>query len=357
MSGRNGFRSESANAPLLEVPRVAVVIPCYQASLTLAAVVAKVGSEVSLIYCVDDASSDDTSDVIDRIADTDPRVHKICRRVNGGVGAAVIDGLRAAIADDATIIVKIDSDGQMDPALVPHFIEPILAGHADYVKGNRFFSLEHVSKMPALRVAGNAGLSFLSKLSTGYWDLFDPTNGYVAIHGKVARLLPLDRLHNRYFFESDILFRLATLKARIIELPIDSTYAGEESHLSEWHCALTFPLLHTRNFFKRVFYNYFLRNFSVASLSLLFGIILFAFGATFGSFSWLDSIRTGQPATAGTVMLSALPLLIGIQLLLNFLSLDVTLTPSTPIHQGLATRGIPAASINQPELDPQCSIT
>ena len=88
---------------------------------------------------------------------------------------------------------------------------------ADYVKGNRFFSSRTIAAMPALRLFGNAGLSFLTKLSTGYWDLFDPTNGYTAIEAQVARELPVDALHKRYFFESDMLFQLAVLRARVVE--------------------------------------------------------------------------------------------------------------------------------------------
>lgn len=331
--------------------RVAVIIPCYRASESLAPVVSAIGCEVWRIYCVDDASPDRTIDAIEAAAALDPRIRVIRRAENGGVGAAVVDGIRAALADGATIIVKIDSDGQMNPAFIPEFVAPIEAGEADYVKGNRFFSLDRVVKMPPLRLIGNAGLSFLAKLSTGYWDVFDPTNGYIAIHANVARLLPLERLHRRYFFESDLLFRLATLRARVVELPIETVYRDELSHLSEMRCLATFPFLHARNFLKRLFYNYLLRNFSTASLSMIGGIILLAFGSVFGGLHWLDSLRTAQPATAGTVMLSALPLLVGIQLLLSFLSQDVALTPSTAIHRKLGFKRVLATNLDRIEKD------
>jgi glycosyltransferase involved in cell wall biosynthesis len=320
--------------------RVAVVIPCYRAAATLDAVLTSIDPAVWRIYCVDDASPDETGSVIDRASHGDPRIVQVRRAVNGGVGAAVVDGIRAALRDGATVIVKLDSDGQMAPALIPDFVAPILAGEADYVKGNRFFSLDGIGRMPRLRIFGNAGLSFLIKLSTGYWDIFDPTNGYVAIHADVARLLPLDRLHRRYFFESDLLFRLATLRARVIELPIETVYDDEQSHLNELRCLATFPFLHGRNFLKRIFYNYFLRNFSVASLSIVAGSLFLGFGSIFGILSWIDSLRSGQPATAGTVMLSALPLILGIQLLLNFLAQDVAMAPSAAIHRRLASKRV-----------------
>lgn len=327
-------------ASRLSRPRIAVVIPCYRAAGSIGAVVREIPADVWRIYCVNDASPDDTVAAIETAAARDDRVRLLSRETNGGVGAAVVDGFRAAIADGAAIIIKIDSDGQMDPAYIPHFAAPIADGEADFVKGNRFFALERVTRMPKKRIVGNAGLSFITKLSTGYWDIFDPTNGYVAIHADVAQLLPLEKLHRRYFFESDLLFRLGTLRARVIELPIEAVYGAETSHLSELRCLATFPFLHARNFWKRLFYNYFLRNFSTASISLVAGLFLCVFGLGFGAVHWLESLRTGQVATAGTVMFSALPLLIGIQFVLNFLSQDVALTPSTAIHRRLATRRV-----------------
>ncbi len=291
---------------------IVVVIPCYQVASSIGEVLAGISPEVARIYCVDDASTDETRSVIESFEDKGRRLRFIRRSQNGGVGAAVLDGYRAALDDGAQVIVKIDGDGQMNPAFIGDFATPVLRGDADYVKGNRFFSIQSVRSMPTVRLLGNAMLSFMNKLSTGYWDLFDPTNGYTAIHADVARLLPLDRIHRGYFFESDMLFRLSILRASIKELPIEAVYAGEDSHLSVTRCLLMFPFLHLRNLAKRILYNYFLRNFSIASTNLVLGVCLFVFGVFFGLWSWLEVADTGQPATAGTVMLSALPTIIGI---------------------------------------------
>ncbi|MGH6894514.1 MAG: glycosyltransferase family 2 protein, partial [Dongiaceae bacterium] len=288
------------------------------------------------IYCVDDASPDDTLGILERLAGEDSRIRIVRRAVNGGVGAAMVDGYRAAMADGMSVLVKIDSDGQMDPSLIPDFIEPILNGHADYVKGNRFFNADTVGAMPMSRIVGNAGLSFLTKLSTGYWDLFDPTNGYTAIHAGIAAVLPLDRLHPRFFFESDLLFRLSTVQARVVELPLVAQYNAPNSHLSELRCLVTFPGLHARNLLKRMVYNYFLRNFSLASVNLVLGILLAAFGLVFGLVEWVRSIESGVPATTGTVMLSALPFLLGIQFLLSFVAHDMAMSPREPVHPRIA---------------------
>ncbi len=313
--------------------QIAVIVPCYQVDRSIAAVLSAIGPEVRRIYCVDDASSDGTVDVVSRAMRDDPRIRLIRRAENGGVGAATLDGYRAAIAEGARVLVKIDGDGQMDPAFIADFSVPILEGEADYVKGNRFFNLETVRAMPPLRLFGNAGLSFFAKLSTGYWDLFDPTNGYTALHAGVASALPLERIHCRYFFESDLLFRLGVIRARVVELPIVSRYNGETSHLSALRCLFTFPALHLRNFGKRLLYNYFIRNFSIASVNLLVGVLFTVFALVFGFDQWAESMRTGVAATAGTVMLSAVPFLLGVQLLLNFLAYDISMTPRETIHR------------------------
>ena len=319
--------------PIVSGARIAVVIPCYKASRSLPFVVAAVPAVVERIYCVNDCSPDDTGQVVDWLARFNPRVTAVHREQNGGVGGATMTGFRTALADGMDVVVKLDSDGQMNPAFIPTLVAPILAGEADFVKGNRFFDLDSVRAMPSMRLLGNAGLSFLTKLSTGYWQMFDPTNGFIAIHANVLGMLPLDKIHPRYFFESDLLFRLSTLGANMVEVPMQAVYADEKSNLSELNAALTFPPLHLRNLLKRIGYNYFLRGFSAASLHLVGGVVLTWFGILFGIRAWLQSAAAGEPATAGTVMLSALPILLGLQLFLNFLSHDVASAPRAPIHK------------------------
>ena len=312
--------------------KVAVVVPCYNVEGSIAAVIGTVPPSVWRIICVDDCSRDGTAQVLTALARSDSRIESLHRASNGGVGAAFLEGMAWAIANGGDVIVKLDGDGQMNGAFVEHFARPIVTGEADFVKGNRFFDVERVLRMPRKRLVGNAGLSFLSKLSTGYWNLFDPTNGYFAIHADVARLLPAHKLHKRYFFESDLLFRLAILRAVVLELPIETVYGGERSGLSELRCLITFPFLHLRNLYKRIVYNYFIRAFSLGSLTLVAGCLMATFGIVFGVIKWIDSYQTNEPATAGTVMLSALPMIIGIQFILNFLAQDVASIPNQPIH-------------------------
>ncbi len=328
-------------------PIIAVVIPCYRVARHLLRVVSAIGPEVTAIYCVDDACPEESVASLREFHDD--RVRIIQRTVNGGVGAATCDGYRAAIEAGADIIVKLDGDGQMDPRLISTFIGPIARGEADYVKGNRFFNIETVGRMSWRRIVGNAGLSFMTKMSTGYWDIFDPTNGFTAIEARVARELPLNKLHRRFFFETDMLFRLGVLRARVIDLPMTSVYGTERSNLSEFNALVAFPLLHLRNFLKRVFYSYFLHGFSLASLNLLLGSLLCVMGALFGGLKWIESLQTGIPATAGTVMLAALPLVLGAQLVLSFFSHDMSRTPTVSLHPRLLqTRAVDNAPPAEP---------
>lgn len=220
----------------------------------------------------------------------------------------------------------------MDPALLPLFIAPILKGEADYTKGNRFYNLEDVRSMPIVRLIGNAGLSFITKFSSGYWNIFDPTNGYTAIHASLIRLLPLDKISRRYFFESDMLFRLNIVRAKVVDIPMQAVYADEVSGLHIHRVLPELLMKNVRNGGKRILYNYFLRDFSVASLELVLGMLLLVFGLTFGITEWWIHAQSQVFASAGTVMLAVLPLIAGLQLLLSFINYDVMTTPSTPVH-------------------------
>jgi glycosyltransferase involved in cell wall biosynthesis len=316
---------------------IAVVIPCYKVKRHILEVVAGLGSEVWRIYVVDDACPESTGQHVE-LHCMDQRVVVLRHEINQGVGGAVMTGYRAAITDGADVIVKIDGDGQMDSSLVPSFAGPILAGAADYTKGNRFFDLEEIRVMPKMRLFGNAVLSFMTKLSSGYWDLFDPTNGYTAIHADVARRLPFGKISSRYFFETDMLFRLNTLRAVVVDVPMDAQYGDEVSNLKISKIVGEFFVKHLRNFIKRIFYNYYLRDLSLASLELPIGLILILLGTCFGVFHWIESARYGAETPAGTVMLAALPILMGMQLVLAFLGSDIANVPRRALHLGMKSR-------------------
>jgi len=319
--------------------RIAVVLPCFKVKRHILDVISRIGDECWRIYVVDDHCPEFSGDYVEANC-TDPRVHVIRHATNQGVGGAVITGYLKAIESGASILVKIDGDGQMPPELLPSFVGPILNGEADYAKGNRFFDLTNVGRMPALRLCGNAALSFVTKLSAGYWNSFDPANGYTAIHAEVAKRLPLDKISRSYFFETDMLFRLGSLRAVVVDVPMDAQYGDEISSLRVSRIFGEFLFKHVRNFGKRIFYNYFLRDFSAATVELVMGALLVGFGLIFGVLHWIDSLSTGQAASAGTVMLAALPLLVGIQLVISFLNYDIQSVPRRPIHPALVHKNV-----------------
>ena len=318
--------------------RIAVAIPCYKVRAHVLEVIAAVPSNVQRIYAVDDACPDGSGNYIERDC-TDPRVRVLRHASNQGVGGAVITAYKAALADGMDIVVKIDGDGQMDPRLLPHFVRPIITGRADYTKGNRFFRPESVRDMPRVRLFGNAMLSFLTKLSCGYWQVMDPTNGYTAIHTSVMRELPLDKLEPRYFFETDMLFRLNTLRAVVRDIPMDAVYADEESNLRISKVLPEFFAKHLSRLVRRYVYSYLVRDFNIGTIYSLAGSALLLAGSIFGILHWVSSSAANHPATSGTVMLAAMPILVGIQLLIAFLQYDVSSVPVEPLSPELQEAG------------------
>ncbi len=327
---------QNIETPLIaHSPKVAVVIPCYRVKQHIMGVLASIPPVADVIFCIDDACPDGSGQ---HIADNcrDARVQVITHENNLGVGGSVKTGYRAAIEAGCDIALKIDGDGQMDPDLVPGFLQLITSGKCDYSKGNRFFRIEDVRQMPGLRIFGNAVLSFFAKLSTGYWNIFDPTNGYTALHLSVLDLVDLEKVSDRYFFETDLLFRLNIAKCVVREVPMAAKYGQERSGLSETGAILPFVAGHLKNFFKRIFYSYFLRDFHVASVQILLGPLLLFAGILFGGYHWMQSINTGETATAGTVMIAAVLILTGLQLNLSALSYDMNNVPRDAIHPNLA---------------------
>lgn len=319
---------------------IAVVIPSYKVLDHVLSVIARIGPEVARIFVVDDFCPDGCGDFV--LANClDKRVTVIRNPENRGVGGAVIAGYRAAINEGAEVIVKIDGDGQMDPALLPQFVTPIIEGWADYTKGNRFYDLTHVHRMPKLRLLGNAVLSFMAKASTGYWNIFDPTNGYTAIDARLAAHLPFDKISNRYFFETDMLFRVNTLRGVVADIPMDAVYGEETSNLKISKVMGEFLGKHVRNLFKRVIYSYLLRDTTAATFELIFGLLLLIFGTVYGAAHWISSAHQVVATPTGTIMLSALPVIVGLQLILAFLNFDVANVPSRAVAHLLPTRARP----------------
>ena len=320
--------------PTLDGAGVWLVVPCYKVKAHILAVIAKTPAWVDGIVCVDDACPEHSGDFIEA-SNTDKRVVVVRLAENQGVGGATMAGYREAIARGGQVLVKVDGDDQMDLGYIAHLVAPILLGEADYAKGNRFTSISHLATMPTVRVLGNAALSFAAKLSTGYWNIFDPTNGYTAIEAQVARMAIEKRVARRFFFETDLLYHLGTLRAVVRDVPMPARYGHEVSNIRISAIVGPFALKHIKNFFQRTLGQYFVRDFSAASLELVFGVLLILFGVGYGLH--YVSVPHDRPASAGVVMAAALPIILGAQLLMQAVNFDVLNVPSRPIHPYLRT--------------------
>jgi glycosyltransferase involved in cell wall biosynthesis len=287
---------------------------------------------------VDDASPDSTADLVAAAAGEDDRILLIRHPSNLGVGGAMGTGYRKALELGAQIVVKIDGDGQMDMEHLPRLLQPLVDGKADYCKGNRFRDFKSLRQMPFIRRVGNMGLAFLAKAATGYWQIFDPTNGYNAIRSEVLAQLPLDNIDRTYYFEISMLANLYLIGAVVKDVPMPARYQGEVSSLLIHRILFEFPSRLLTTFLRRLVLKNFIYDFSMGSIYLLSGLPLLLFGLTFGIYKWVQYASKGIPAPTGTVMLPTLSVLLGIQLLLSAIEIDLRSIPSEPLSSPLAPR-------------------
>jgi glycosyltransferase involved in cell wall biosynthesis len=305
--------------------RIAVVVPAYNEARHVGEVLGSMPEYVDAIVAVDDCSTDDTFAVIS--SSPDARVVALRTEGNQGVGGATLAGYAKALELGCEVVVKMDGDGQMSPEHLHLLLDAVAEQGYDYAKGNRFLAGESLSLMPRHRLFGNVVLTFVNKLASGYWHVFDPQNGYTAIRAEMLRRLDLSAIHRRYFFENDMLIALNFHNARVRDVAIPARYGEEQSDLNPFKVGVTFPLLFVPRLWRRVYQKYVLRDFSPIALFLFSGLLLFAWGVAFGLYHWAKSVWTGHATPTGTIMLSVLPLVLGFQLILEAVALDIRETP------------------------------
>ena len=303
---------------------IACVIPTYKAKATICQVVDNVMYYVDLVIVVDDACPQYSGDIVCSKFHNCKSVKIIKHTVNRGVGGATKTGIEKALSLGAKIIIKVDADNQMDPQYIPKIVKTFQEQlDIDYIKGDRFIDPTIIRKMPIVRLLGNSFLSLMVKFSSGYWNILDPTNGYIAFNSKILKKIDWLRLSNRYFFEIHTICMLGMVKAKIVEIGMPAIYENEKSNLNIPKILIEFPPKLFKLYFKRIFFNYFLYDFNLASIFLLSGFILVLFSTIFGCYEWIQSLISQQPRTAGTIMLAALPFMLGFQLIINALTYDV----------------------------------
>ncbi|GBF21868.1 MULTISPECIES: glycosyltransferase family 2 protein [Arenibacter] len=308
--------------------KIAVVIPFYNASNEILLVVSKLPDYIHSVIIVDDQSPTPLPKAdIEKLAPSKAAVYFLENTINLGVGGATKRGFEEAIGIGAEIIIKVDADDQMDLTYLPDLLDPLIANKCDVAKGNRFRDLKALRAMPLIRRIGNLGLSFLIKAATGYWHNFDPTNGFLALKADVVKKLNFNNLANRYYFETSLLSQLYFEKAAIKDIAMPAIYGEEKSSMKIWQMPFVFGTRLTNTFIKRIVKEYFLYDFNIGSVYLLFGFPLFMFGIIFGIIEWIYYASINTFAPTGTIMIVTLSIILGFQLILQAIQYDIINAP------------------------------
>lgn len=301
--------------------KIAVAIPCYKVEQHLEQVVSGLPPLIDIILLVDDCSPDGTPALVDRVADGS-RIVAIHHPQNKGVGGAMKTAFRKAMEMEADVVVKLDGDGQMDASYIAPLVEALEG--ADFAKGNRLFNRQMLRRMPAIRRIGNMGVGFMVKAASGYWNVSDPVNGFFAIRTKTLRQMDLDRVADRYFFESSMLIEMHYTGARISEVNMPAIYGDEHSNLSVGKTFFSFPPRLIAAWLRRLHLSYFVYDFNICSLYILVGLPSFLFGLIFGLCEWIHYASISSPSPTGTIMVAVLTFILGFQMLLSAAQYDIT---------------------------------
>jgi len=311
----------------LHTYKIAIVIPYYNAEQHIANVIRKIPDYITKVYVVNDDSPQKLPmSQIEKLPNFSS-VQIINSDKNRGVGGATKIGMLKAIEDKMDFIIKLDSDDQMDVAHIPALLEALINDESDYAKGNRFRDFKALKSMPKFRKFGNLMLSFLTKMATGYWNNFDPTNGFFAVKREYIEKVDFDNLSERYFFETSLISEMYFLDSRIKDVPMPALYGDEKSSMSVWKMPFVFLPRLIKTFFKRLFKTYFIHDFNISSIYLLIGAPLFLFGVIFGIYKWWYYSSVDELAPTGTIMLVTLSIILGFQLLLQATHYDIMRAP------------------------------
>lgn len=299
--------------------KVGVVVPCHNEEKLIVQVLETMPHIVDTVIVVDDVSKDDTAGVVERFkAEKKPEYDLVLIRhdKNQGVGAAIVTGYKKAIEMGIDVTAVMAGDAQMDPEELPDIVGPVARGEADYVKGNRLFSGQAWQKIPRYRYLGNASLSLMTKIASGYWHVADSQTGYTAISLDALRHLPLDHLWKRYGFPNDMLVHLNVFHYVVRDVPIEPVYGvGEKSGIRLYKVIPTLSWLLFRRFWYRMMQKYVIRDFHPLIFFYTMGMLFFSVGMTLGSYvAWMRVVR-GYQLAVPTVVLVALLVISGLQFL------------------------------------------
>jgi glycosyltransferase involved in cell wall biosynthesis len=297
---------------MFEGKRVAVVVPAHDEERLIGETLRGIPDFVDRVYVVDDASTDGTAQQARAVGD--PRVDVISHEVNGGVGAAIVSGYRRALSDGVDVVCVMAADNQMDPAELGGLVGPVARGETDYTKANRLFTGEAWQVIPRARYLGNAVLSFLTKIASGYWHVADSQAGYTALSRAALARLDLDRIYPRYGFPNDMLVHLNVAGARVRDVPSRPIYGvGEGSGIRIRKVVPRISWLLFKGFWWRLREKYVIRDFHPLVFFYVLGALMTALGLVLGLVVAVSRLAFGNEITTPTIVLVALLLISGTQ--------------------------------------------
>jgi glycosyltransferase involved in cell wall biosynthesis len=303
--------------------RVAAIIPAYNEEKLITKTVETLPDFVDAAVCVDDCSTDSTWEVLSKLAKKNKKVVPIHLDVNEGIGGAYIHGFERALDDGMDLIVTMAGDAQCNPDYIKNMIDTLLTENLDYVKANRFVHLEELKAMPKYRRIGNTIITILTKFSSGYYSIFDSQNGYGVHRRSNLEKLNFDHIGRRYDYENTLLIAMAIMGAKIKDEPVPAIYADEVSTIPVFKTTMRALKVIWKGLWRRIYYKYVVYNFHPIALFLLGGLLLGGVGTLYGLFLVIEKIVNNVTPSSGTVMLSVLPIVLGFQLLLSAITMDM----------------------------------
>jgi glycosyltransferase involved in cell wall biosynthesis len=291
---------------------IAVVVPAFNEERLIGTVLQSMPAFVDRVVVVDDGSTDGTGKAVMAWQARDPRIAYL-RQENRGVGGAIAEGYKWVRDRDLDVAVVMAGDAQMDPEDLPRLLDPVVEGKTDYAKGNRLFTGKAWKVIPKARYFGNAALSFLTKIASGYWHIADSQSGYTAVRLEVLKTLDLDTIYGRYGMPNDLLVKLNVYNFRVRDVPVNPVYGvGERSGLKIRRVVFTLSFLLLRLFLWRLKEKYIIRDFHPLVLFYLLGFVLTPIGVIFGTYLLFLRAFVG-PVAATSALFSAFFAISGLQ--------------------------------------------
>lgn len=304
--------------------KIAVVIPCYNEEKLIEKTIKTLPEFIDYIIAVNDASKDNTLAILNTMAKSNQKISVLDNGVNGGVGYSLKQGFHHALKNtDAEAIGIVSGDAQCDPAYIEPMLHVFTDHTCDYIKGNRFFQRGALSAMPRYRRVGNIFISLLTKFSTGYYSISDTTMGFGFLRRSILEQVNFDLVKNRYDYENSMLVALSIAGARLKDFPVPAIYGDETSTINFWPTVGRVLRTIWIGFWQRIYYKYILFSFHPIALFLCSGILLSLIGFGFGIYMVIERVAHSLSPSTGTVMLCVLPLIVGLQMLLTALIMDV----------------------------------